>query len=211
MKFTTFAALCLGAAQAQAAQYTDYFFRYAGGNDIINGQRLRSNNSIDFFSPGVTQPPYNPEDHFMRLTTNATSCTPQAILTVVPTKPHPPPVPGYYGLSDLEGIADAYRLVYTYRLDDAGAGFQYTEWRLQRTGEAGRVLLRYAGKGPEWKWIAVREASAPGGVEKWVPWYVKRSDANAATLGEWDIEEVDLELVQAKGPVNSQAPGGVEE
>lgn len=62
MKFTTFAALCLGAAQAQAAQYTDYFFRYAGGNDIINGQRLRSNNSIDFFSPGVTQPPYNPED-----------------------------------------------------------------------------------------------------------------------------------------------------
>lgn len=84
---------------------------------------------------------------------------------MVPTKPHPPPVPGYYGLSDLEGVPDAYRLVYTYRLDDAGAGFKYTEWRLQRTGEAGRVLLRYAGK-EGWTWIAVRESSQPGDVEK---------------------------------------------
>jgi lysophospholipase L1-like esterase len=62
MRFTTFATVCLGAVQAQAAQYTDYFFRYAGGNDIINGQRLRGNNSIDFYSPGVTHAPYNPED-----------------------------------------------------------------------------------------------------------------------------------------------------
>lgn len=128
----------------------------------------------------------------------------------MPTKPHPPPVPGYYGLSDLEGVPDAYRLVYTYRLDDAGAGFKYTEWHLRRTGEKDRVLLRYAGK-EGWKWIAVRETSQPGDVEKWVPWYVKRSDANAATLAGWDIEEVDLELVEAKGPVNSQAPGGVQE
>ncbi|KAK3297840.1 uncharacterized protein B0H64DRAFT_393207 [Chaetomium fimeti] len=213
MKLTSFATLCLGAVQAQAAQRTDYFFRFAGGNDIIDGQRLRSNNSIDFYSPGVTQPPYNPQDHFMRLSTNATACTPSAILTVVPTKPHPPPVPGYYGLSDLEGVPDAYRLVYTYRLDDAGAGFKYTEWQLARTGEAGRVLLRYAGGGDggEWAWIARRETSAPGDVEKWVPWYVKRSEANAETLGTWDIEDADLELVEAKGPVNSEAPGGIQE
>jgi hypothetical protein len=74
-------------------------------------------------------------------------------------------VPGYYGLSDLEGIPDAYRLVYTYRLDDAGAGFKYTEWHLRRTGEQGRVLLRYAGK-EGWKWIAVKESSQPGDVQK---------------------------------------------
>jgi hypothetical protein len=43
-----------------------------------------------------------------------------------------------------------------------------------------------------------------------VPWYVKRSAANAAKLAEWDFESVDLELVQAKGGVNSLAPGGVE-
>ncbi|KAH6851116.1 hypothetical protein B0I37DRAFT_373244 [Chaetomium sp. MPI-CAGE-AT-0009] len=148
----------------------------------------------------------------MRLSTNATACSPAAVLTVVPTKPHPPPVPGYYGLSDLEGVPDAYRLVYTYRLGDAGAGFKYTEWQLRRTGEPGRVLLRYAGgKEGEWKWIAVREVSAPGDVVKWVPWYVKRSEANAAVLGKWEIEDADLELIEAKGPVNSEAPGGVQE
>ena len=39
---------------------------------------------------------------------------------------------------------------------------------------------------------------------------MKRSAANAAKLATWDFENVDLELVQAKGGVNSQAPGGVE-
>ncbi|KAK4032575.1 hypothetical protein C8A01DRAFT_20350 [Parachaetomium inaequale] len=212
MKFTTLLTLCATAA-AQAAQ-TDYFFRFAGGNAIINGQRLRGNNSISYYSPGVTRPPYNPDDHFMRLSTNASACSPAAVLTVVPTHPHPPPVPGYYGLSDKEGVPDAYRLVYTYRVaEDYGAGFRYTEWQLRRTGEAGRVLLRYpVAGGGEWKWIAVREMSGGAGdVEKWVPWYVKRSAANAAKLAEWDFESVDLELVQAKGGVNSQAPGGVDE
>jgi len=209
MKFTALAALCFTAAQALQ---TDYFFRYAGGNAIIDHQRLRSNNSIDYYSPGVTRPPYNPDDHFMRLTTNATACSPAAVLVVVPTHPHPPPVPGYYGLSDREGVPDAYRLVYTYRLDDEGPGFKYTEWALRRTAEKDTVLLRYAGGGKEgggWRWIAVREKS--GDFEKWVPWYVKRSAANAAKLKTWDIENVDLELVQAKGGVNSGAPGGVDE
>ncbi|KAL2135135.1 hypothetical protein VTI74DRAFT_9728 [Chaetomium olivicolor] len=170
MKYTTLLILCVTAAQAR----TDYFFRFSGGNDVINGQRLRSNNSIDFYSPGVTRPPYNPEDHFMRASTNATACSPAAVLIVIPTHPHPPPVPGHYGLSDREGVPDAYRLVYTYRPDDEGRGFKYTEWQLRRTNEAGRVLLRYAGgKEGEWRWIAVKEKSGAGEVDKWVPWYVK--------------------------------------
>jgi hypothetical protein len=60
MKFTTLLTLCAAAA-VQAAQ-TDYFFRFTGGNAIIDGQRLRGNNSIEFYSPGVTNPPYNPND-----------------------------------------------------------------------------------------------------------------------------------------------------
>ncbi len=48
-------------------------------------------------------------------------------------------------------------------------------------------------------------------VEKGVPWYIKRSPANQATLAAWDYDTVKLELVEAKGPVNSAAPGGVEE
>lgn len=57
MKFTALAALC-----ATAVQATDFFFTYDGGNQITNGQRLRGNNSIDYYSPGVTLPPYNPAD-----------------------------------------------------------------------------------------------------------------------------------------------------
>jgi hypothetical protein len=66
---------------------------------------------------------------YLRLSTNASSCSPAAVLTVVPTHPHPPPVPGYYGLSGKEGVPDALRLVYTYRVaEDYGAAFKYTEW-----------------------------------------------------------------------------------
>ncbi|KAK4157662.1 hypothetical protein C8A00DRAFT_39945 [Chaetomidium leptoderma] len=218
MKFTTLLTLWATAAAQAAAQRTDYFFRFSGGNAVITGQRLRSNNSIDFYSPGVTPPPQNPADHFMRLSVNTTtsSCSapPPSVLQVVPTNPHPPPVPGYYGLSDREGVPDAYRLVYTYRLDDEGAGFQYTQWQLRKKARGGRVLLRYAGgnKEGEWRWIAVREKVGTGSdLEKWVPWYVKETPANAATFAAWEFDDVELELVEAKGPVNSGAPGGVEE
>ncbi len=44
-----------------------------------------------------------------------------------------------------------------------------------------------------------------------VPWYIKRSPANQAALAAWDYDTVEVELVEAKGPVNSAAPGGVEE
>ncbi len=44
-----------------------------------------------------------------------------------------------------------------------------------------------------------------------VPWYVKKSPANEAVLATWDYDAVEVELVEAKGPVNSAAPGGVEE
>ena len=44
-----------------------------------------------------------------------------------------------------------------------------------------------------------------------VPWYIKKSPANAATLATWEYVSVDIELVVATGPVNSNAPGGVEE
>ncbi|KAL2195973.1 hypothetical protein P885DRAFT_78901 [Corynascus similis CBS 632.67] len=218
MKFATVLTLFFAAA-AQADK--DYFFRYKGGNDILDHQRLRSNISIQYASPGVTLPPYNPADHFLRLTTNATACSPAAVLIRVPTNPHPPPVAGYYGLSDREGVPDAFRLIYSYRLDEEGPGFRYTGWKLQRpgrgdSGEPGTLLLRYPiaaagekGRKKGWKWIAVKERN--GDYDKWVPWYVKPSRANAAKLASWDYENVDLELVEAKGPVDSNAPGGVRE
>jgi hypothetical protein len=54
-------------------------------------------------------------------------------------------------------------------------------------------------------------------VNKWltvgigVPWYIKRSPNNVDILAKWDYDAVQLELVEAKGPVNSNAPGGVQE
>ncbi|KAL2160177.1 hypothetical protein VTH06DRAFT_1833 [Thermothelomyces fergusii] len=205
-----------------AAQATDYFFRYLGGNEIIDHQRLRGNNSIQHFSPGVTLPPYNPQDHFLRIypnTTEAPTAPPALELLRVPTQPHPPPVPGYYGLSDAERVPDAYRLVYSYRPDDEGPGFAYRGWRLRPAPPAGGdpAVLRpeypaidggAAARGRRrWRWIAVRERE--GEFDRWVPWYVRPSAANRAVLATWDYVNVVLELVEAKGPVDSTAPGGV--
>lgn len=195
------------ACVAAATQTTDYFFRYVGGNVVVKGERLRGNVSYPYFSPGVTPAPHNPQDHFKRIMVNAST---PSILYVVPTNPHPPPVPGYYGLSNNEGVNDAYRLVESYRPDDEGDGFRYLDWKT-RHGCDGRPLLRYSGDAyKNWRWIAVKETTNVG-VDKWVPWYIKPSAANQANLTEWEYVEVDLELVEASGPVNSNAPGGVVE
>jgi len=153
--------------QREAAPRTDYFFRFVGGATILDGQRLRGNSSIEFVSPSAVNPPFNPADHFRRISINASVPSTGAILSVVPTHPHPPPVPGYYGLSDQEGVQDAYRLISTYRLDDEGSGFKYTEWELRRAKGSGKVLLRYGGDGDgEWRWIARREKVYDGYMEK---------------------------------------------
>lgn len=222
MKLLTLLATAAAAAQAAVAAPTtttskDYFFRYVGGNDVTSGQRLRTNTSasLDFLSPGVPEPPQNPDDHFMRIHANTTRCSPRTVLYVVPTHPHPPPVPGYYGLTDREGSGaptDGYRLVYTYRLEEQGPGFKYTEWALRGAKEGGGAkALRYAGlSDSEWSWIAVKEETL-GGADTWVPFLVKKSEANAAELAEMEFVDVDLVLTVANGPVNSNAPGGVEE
>ncbi|KXX78187.1 Band 3 anion exchange protein [Madurella mycetomatis] len=187
------------------AQSNDYFFRYVGGNAVTDGERLRGNISYPYFSPGVTPAPHNPADHFKRIYINATA---PSVLYVVATNPHPPPVPGYYGLSNSEGISDAYRLVHSFGPEREGEGFRYLGWEVRRTSD-GRALLRYAGdEDNEWRWIAVKETTNAG-VDKWVPWYVKPTAANMANLTSWDYDIVDLELVEATGPVSSNAPGGV--
>lgn len=212
----TFLPLTSAAPAPPAATRTDYFFRYVGGSSLLDNQRLRGNISFDFFSPGAVNPPFNPADHFNRISTNASVPSNKAILNVVPTNPHPPPVPGYYGLSDKEGIKDAFRLIATYHPDTEGTGFKYTKWELKQSKCSGKVLLRYSGDvDGEWRWIARREKVFDGNLgkelDKWVPWYVRPSAANAKVLGDWDYKMVDLELEVAKGNVNSGAPGGVEE
>ncbi|KAJ4302006.1 hypothetical protein N0V88_002137 [Collariella sp. IMI 366227] len=166
MKFTSLALAALSATAVAA----DYFFVLTTSTKFpsINNQRLRSNGSD---TPGVTLAPYNPADHFNRMVV-ARPQDPLNALNVVPTNPHPPPVPGFYGLSSRDGVPDAYRLIYTYRPEDEGNNFPYQEW---------------------------------------VPWYIKRSPSNEAVLATWDYDAVAVELVEAKGPVNSGAPGGVEE
>lgn len=106
---------------------------------------------------------------------------------VVPTHPKPPPVPGYYGLSNLQGIKDAYGLVSTYRLDDEGPDFNYKAWELRKSASNGKLLLRYSGDpSGEWRWLAVRETVYDGyqdeDQDKWVPWYVKPSTVNDEVL-----------------------------
>lgn len=192
----------------------DGFFRFIGGNAVISGERLRLNNSIPWISPGVSHAPYNPDDHYSRI--NIKDTTPN-LLYVVPTNPHPPPVPGYYALSGTEGVPDAYRLVQTYRPDEEGSVNLYKEWKVKKACDKSgnknetRSLLRYGNDlYGEWRWIAVREIGYTG-AERWVPWWVKPSAANIGNLTAWDYDVADLELVAATGGVNSNAPGGVEE
>ncbi|KAL1838286.1 hypothetical protein VTJ49DRAFT_2826 [Mycothermus thermophilus] len=224
MKLLTLLTAVTGALAApslstrQQEQQRDFFFRFIGAGPIAS-DRLRTNtSSLDFISPGWTAPPHNDADHFARLYPDgpATKCA-RTTLLVVPTHPHPPPVPGYYGLTDREGIfpaGDAYRLVYTYRLEEQGPGFKYTAWWFRKTQGEGdtftRALLRYAGL-PEkdWKWVAVK-TETPAGVEKWVPYLVKKT-VTSWPAGLEVVDGVDVEVERATGPVNSGAPGGVEE
>jgi len=61
-----------------------------------------------------------------------------------------------------------------------------------------------------WRWYAVKGVSPMTGFEQWTAWWVKLSDANEGAFADTEIVPVGLELVEA-GPVNSNAPGGVEE
>ncbi|KAL0469700.1 hypothetical protein QR685DRAFT_527297 [Neurospora intermedia] len=213
MKSTTTLLTALSAfAVSPALADFDGFFRFIGGNAVISGQRLRLNNSIPWTSPGVSHAPYNPADHFSRIYINDTT---PSLLYVVPTNPHPPPVPGYYALSGTEGVPDAYRLVQTYRPDEEGTVNLYKNWKVKKVCNQAKnetkLLLRYGNDlYNEWRWIAVREVGFTG-AERWVPWWVKHSEANVGNLTTWDYDIADLELVEAEGPVNSNAPGGVQE
>ncbi|KAK4162913.1 hypothetical protein QBC43DRAFT_320712 [Cladorrhinum sp. PSN259] len=198
-------------------QATDFFFRFTSGNDVTNSQRLRLNNSIPLICPGASAAPHNPADHFSRIYVNGSvsSSAPvlsNAVLYVVPTNPHPPPVPGYYALSGQEKVPDAYRLVQSYRPQDYAPGeFRFDEWTLKAADGGNRTLLRYGTDDlGEWRWIAVREVSNVG-VERWVPWWIKPTAANLGNLTSWEYVVAELELVLAKGPVNSLAPGGIAE
>ncbi|KAL2116512.1 hypothetical protein VTJ04DRAFT_8680 [Mycothermus thermophilus] len=197
----------------------DFFLRFIGAGPIASDRLRLNTTNLDFISPGWTNPPHNPDDHFARLFPDgpATKCA-RTTLLVVPTHPHPPPVPGYYGLTDREGIfpaGEAYRLVYTYRLEEQGPDFKYTFWwfrkpEKQQSDVVTRALLRYAGlPDSKWRWVAIKEVT-PAGVDKWVPYLVKK------TITTWPeglevVDGVDLEVERTTGPVNSGAPGGVEE
>ncbi|KAK4222771.1 hypothetical protein QBC38DRAFT_489075 [Podospora fimiseda] len=204
MKPLTTILFCLPLATA-----TDYFFSFTSGNAITNSQRLRFNNSIPISSPGASAAPHNPADHFSRIYVNGSAPLTQATLYVVPTNPHPPPVPGYYALSGQEKVPDAWRLIQSYRPQDFAPGeFRFDDWTLKDAG-GNRTLLRYGTDDlGEWRWIAVREVSNLG-VERWVPWWVKPTEGNLGNLTNWEYVVVELELVVAKGPVNSLAPGGI--
>jgi hypothetical protein len=41
-------------------------------------------------------------------------------------------------------------------------------------------------------------------------WYIKRGPDNGALMDTWEYDEVTVDLVEA-GPINSNAPGGVDE
>lgn len=197
----------LGAAVAASAQSTDFFFRYIGGDSTLSGERLRRNNTWEYTSPGVTAAPRDPADHFARVKTDPS--TKPSTIYFVATVPQPLPGYGYYGLSGAEGVADAYRLKYSFYLPGE-KDFRHDGWDLRPT-PANTLQLRYTGlTDSEWVWLAVKEVT-PLGVDKWVPWYVKPSLANLAKLAEWDYQLVDLELVVAAGDIDSSAPGGVEE
>jgi len=183
----------------------DFFFQFIGGSQIINNQRLRANNSIPALSLGVTEGPYNPSDHFSRLRiVNGVTTT----LAIVPTNPHPPPIAGYYVLDGNEQVEGAERLAMSYRVASEGSKYRYTEWEVKEDKE-GRKLLRYK-EDEGYRWIAKQEKGKDG-VKRWVPYWVSPTARNMGSQSNWEYDDVDLELVEAKGSVNSSAPGGVTE
>ncbi|KAL2155446.1 hypothetical protein VTH82DRAFT_188, partial [Thermothelomyces myriococcoides] len=178
MKFATLFSVFAATAQAQ-----DYFFRYQGGNDITDGQRLRGNisDSTYMLTPGVTLPPHSPDDHFLRLYPNKTTDETVSLIRVE-THPHPPPVPAYFGLYTSRGFPSLWRLIYTYHPKDLGPGFYKDGWLLRDGSEPDTKRLEFPDvdggntlaedddddddddKEAKWRWIAVKQVI--NGIEK---------------------------------------------
>jgi hypothetical protein len=151
----------------------------------LDGQLCRTNGTTEL---GISAGPYNPEDHFARMKPdNSTSF--RHILYVVPTHPHPPPVPGYYWLSRLDDS----------HIDETWnpmADYRYTDWTfIELRNFPGTILLRYA-TGPGNGWVAVQEKSETG-IVRWVPHWVDVEDAPAGS------KKIDVEVVEATPGVNS--------
>ncbi|PKS11266.1 hypothetical protein jhhlp_003028 [Lomentospora prolificans] len=185
------------ASFAGVSHASDYFLRFVGGNTVIDGQLLRLNNSSPNISPGVSEPPYNPADHYTRFSDSTAG-----ELHVVATNPHPPPVTGYLALSEDDTVEGALRLIETWQ--PTSEGVQTSGWRILRKCD-GTALLRF-GEGNDNKWIAVQEQT-PQGFTRWVPWWVT---GDVQGLGD-ALDVVDVEVVETNCPVNSNAPGGVED
>lgn len=152
---------------ASTATATDYFLRFTPTSltpstvpPWLTLTRLRTNATI---SPTLPAPPYNPADHFARFTPSSPA-DPYTPLVVVATNPHPPPVPGYLGLSDKDGVSEAYRAVESWRVEEEGPGFVYKEWQVVEVKggrcKPGRTVLRYKPVGGgAWGWFAVKEGA----------------------------------------------------
>ena len=188
----------------------DHFFRYVGGNTVINEERLRFSSSSSRQYPGVAPAPHSPADHFSRIYINDLSYPGNSnvnkILQGVETYEPAPPVSSFYGLSPEDGVDSAYRLKRSFDVSSEGDDFLSLKWETVETAN-GKQLLRYLNdEHGEWRWIAVREPASG----EWAPWWIKPTAANLGNLTTWDYDVVDIEVVEA-GPRNSTAPRGVNE
>jgi len=89
-------------------------------------------------------------------------------------------------------------------------GFLYKDWYIHgaKDGKAAVALCR--DDDGDGRWIAVKKMEFSG-VEKWGAVVCEADISQLRKLTEWDYEIVDLELVETKLPVKSNAPGGVDE
>lgn len=176
----------------------DYFLAFIGGDTAIDGQLFRLNNSSPIISPGVSEPPYNPADHYTRF-----SDSEAGKLRVIPTNPHPGPVSGYLALAEDENVQGALRLVETWQPNSEGV--QASGWKIKRQCD-GTSLLRF-GSSRDNRWIAVEEQTAQGG-KRWIPWWVT---GDIVGLDEESYAVADVSVLVTTCPVNSNAAGGVED
>jgi hypothetical protein len=196
-----FGALGLSEAQSQSSSF---WLRVVGGNELVDNKLLRNNNT---YSLGVSLPPYNPSDHFSRLTIfSAPDISSAPNITVVPTNPHPGPIAGHLALNGTAPSSSTsfkFKLFETWHPDTEPGEIHLDNWSSTQD-DGGKTWLRYDGQGEglggQGRWVAIKGETPFYRQEFWSPWWVG-PDADLAGE-EW--VEVDVEVVAAQDGVNSR-------
>jgi len=189
MKFTSiiasFGIIVSAVSAATPSPNSQYYLQVIGGNDLINGRRLRLNGTT---SLGVTAGPYASSDHMVTVSPGGSSAAHQ--IFIAPTSSSNKQLalvgPSGRGVDSLQVVTPDGNGGWV-GFGAVGSEVLYNHFQLRG------MLLRNHPDFCVGHWIAARVDH--NGHERWVPYFIEVGNSNYNLLSNYVI--IDLEFVQA--------------